>query len=103
MGDKNRLQNMILIHWQTHCPVMVQELTTKNLFTTAVQEAESIAMDSLHHMLFIRKMQYQEAWELAMQECLLSPTSSPSGHPATSASQTTSKLVRGAFTRKLLR
>jgi hypothetical protein len=69
---------------------MVAQLERENQLTQSVQEAESRAMDLLYELLNVRKMQYQDAWELAMQECLLpeepsSPMTSPSRPPATSA------------------
>jgi hypothetical protein len=76
--EKNRLADMILRHWRTHLPQMVAELERSHRLTQALQEAESRAADLLYEFLSVRKMQYQDAWELAMTECLLpeEPTSS---------------------------
>jgi hypothetical protein len=68
---------------------MVAQLERANRLNQSVQEAESRATDLLYEFLNVRKMQYQDAWELAMQECLLpeetsSSTRSPSALPETS-------------------
>jgi hypothetical protein len=82
---------MILLHWRTQRPQMVAELERTNRLSQAVQEAEERAADLLYEFLSVRKMQFHQAWELAMRECLLpqesplSSTPSPSkNRPATS-------------------
>jgi hypothetical protein len=68
---------MILLHWRTHRPQMVAELERTNQLSQAVQEAEERAADLLYEFLSVRKMQFNQAWELAMRECLM-PEDSPS-------------------------
>jgi hypothetical protein len=87
--QENRLANMILLHWRAHRPQMVAELERSNQLSQAVQDAEERAADLLYEFLSVRKMQFNQAWELAMRECLLpeesSLTPSPSkSRPATS-------------------
>jgi hypothetical protein len=77
MHETNRLANLILEHWRIHLPQMVAELQRTNRLTQAVEAAESRASDLLYEFLSVRKMQYPDAWELAMRECLLPPQSSP--------------------------
>jgi hypothetical protein len=90
MHETNRLTNLILEHWRAHLPQMVAELERTNRLTQAVEEAERRASDLLYEFLSVRKMQYRQAWELAMRECLLPQETSlttPSQserHPATS-------------------
>jgi hypothetical protein len=71
MNDTSRLSNLILAHWRANLPQMVDELERTQRLTQAVQEAESRAADLLYEFLSVRKMQYGQAWELAMRECLL--------------------------------
>lgn len=88
--QENRLANMILLHWRTHRPQMVAELESSGQLDQAVEQAEEKAADQLHEFLSVRKMQFNQAWELAMLECLLpeetsSSTMNPSAsRPATS-------------------
>jgi hypothetical protein len=90
MSDTTRLFNMISEHWKTHRPRMVAELESTGQLTQALSQAEMRAANLLHEFLSMRKMQYAQAWELAMQECLLpEETSSPisnlsQNRPATS-------------------
>jgi hypothetical protein len=80
MNDKNRLQNMILLHWRTHQPQMVAELERKDMLPSAVAQAESRASDLLYQLLSVDKMQYQEALKIALKDCL-SPTSKKTPAP----------------------
>jgi hypothetical protein len=86
MHETTRLYQLILRHWQTHRPVMVEELERSNLLMHSVREAEIRAADLLHEFLSVRRMQYSQAWELAMQECLPpEETSSPAMSPDAAA------------------
>jgi hypothetical protein len=83
MPSSSRFSNMILRHWQTYRPQMVEQLQQSNQLTEAIARAESRAVDLLYEFLNVRKMQYQTAWDLAMQECLLpEEQTSPSTNPS---------------------
>jgi hypothetical protein len=96
MPERNRLTNMIYSHWLTHSPQMVEELTRTNRLEEALTQAEERTADLLYDLISIKKMQYQEAWELATEEwrvpdarpqepSSVNPTQSPpSSRPATS-------------------
>jgi hypothetical protein len=68
---------------------MVAQLQKTHQLEAAVSEAERRSMDLLYDLLHIRKMQYQEAWEQAMEDWL-TPEETPSSwmrsesRPATS-------------------
>ena len=89
MEETTHLSNLILRHWRIHRPRMVEHLLKTHQLDQAVSEAESRSMDLLYDLLHIRKMDYQEAWELAMAEWL-TPEVTPSSwmtsdsRPATS-------------------
>ena len=74
---RSHLTNMILLHWRTHRPQMVAELEGSHQLSEAVETAEERVADLLYELLSVRKMQFNQAWELAMRECLL-PEESPS-------------------------
>lgn len=75
--SQNHLANLIRLHWRTHRPRMVAELERTHTLSQAVAEAEERTADLLYEFLSVRKMQFNQAWELAMRECLL-PEESPS-------------------------
>ena len=73
MHEHTRLKHMILAHWQTHCPQMVDELRKNNHLEAAVSEAEENTADLLYELLSVQKMAYQEAWEMATREWAFLP------------------------------
>jgi hypothetical protein len=77
MDEKNRLAEMILSHWQEHRPQMVEELRNSNQLEQAIRHAEERTSDLLYELLSVKKMPYQEAWELATQEWAFPPTEVP--------------------------
>ena len=77
MDEKTRLRELILKHWLAHRPQMVEELLTSNQLEQAISEAEARTADLLYELLSVRKMPYQDAWELATQEWAFPPTEDP--------------------------
>jgi hypothetical protein len=77
MDEKNRLQEMILSHWLVHQPQMVEELRGSNRLEQAISMAEERTTDLLYELLSVKKMQYQDAWELATREWAYLPTEVP--------------------------
>jgi len=71
MQETTRLGNLIFSHWQKYQPRMVEELSRQNLLEEALRKAETLAVDLLYECLTARKLTFQEAWETAMQTCLL--------------------------------
>jgi hypothetical protein len=53
---------------------MVAELRQRNQLEQAISEAEERTADLLHELLIERKMQYQDAWEMATREWAFPPT-----------------------------
>lgn len=89
MQENTRLSNLILQHWRIHRPRMVAQLEKTHQLAQAVSQAEAQASDLLYELLHLRKMQYQDAWEMAMADWL-APEETPSSwmtsasRPATS-------------------
>ena len=77
MQEQTRLREMILSHWQQHQPRMVAELRSKNHLEQAISDAEARTADLLYELLSVKKMQYQDAWELATREWAFPPTDDP--------------------------
>ena len=71
MKERTALGERILKHWQENRPQMVSELENNNRLDQAVLEAQELTGDLLYELVSVRKMNYQDAWELAAQEWAL--------------------------------
>jgi hypothetical protein len=71
MKERTALGVTILDHWRENCPQMVEDLKKQNRLDLAVFEAQEKTGDLLYELVSVRKMDYQAAWELAMQEWAL--------------------------------
>jgi hypothetical protein len=77
MDEKSRLRDMILSHWQAHRPQMVAELRRSSQLEQAISDAETRTVDLLYDLLSVKKLPYQDAWEMATQEWAFLPTEAP--------------------------
>ena len=66
--ERTALFESILKHWREHCPQMVRDLEKQNRLDQAVFETQERTGDLLYELVSVKKMDYQAAWELAMQE-----------------------------------
>src|SRR5437667_11347870 len=95
MKERTALFELILKHWRENCPQMVRDLEKQHRLEQAVFAAQEKTGELLYELVSVKKMNYQAAWELAMQEWALPqsedlpPTVSPSS--ATSKSATSSR------------
>jgi hypothetical protein len=83
MANSTRLRQTIYTHWLKYKPRMVEELTRTNQLVQALRQAEIRTVDLLYEFVSIRKMQYQEAWELATEEWRLPETEARQPEPLT--------------------
>jgi hypothetical protein len=85
MGDHDRLSNCVLAHWARYHPKMLAELRQLNRLEQTLEETAERFAQLLYDLTSVRKMEYHQAWELAVQEILLpeesSSTSSPKPSP----------------------
>ena len=65
MDDMNRLGDLILKHWTTHRPELIEELERTNQLQPALRQAQEQTGDLLYNLTVIQKMEYHAAWELA--------------------------------------
>jgi hypothetical protein len=77
MPEKDRLSQLILRHWQEHCPRMVEELRAHNHLANALVEATERTADLLYELVSVQKLEYRVAWEMAMQEWAYLPSEDP--------------------------
>jgi hypothetical protein len=73
MDDMNRLGDLILKHWTTHRPELIEELGRTNQLQTALRQAQEQTGDLLYRLTVVQKMDYHAAWELAMREWAFLP------------------------------
>ena len=73
MDDMNRLGDLILKHWTTHRPGVIEELERTNQLQPVLRQAQEQTGDLLHNLTVIQKMDYQAAWELATREWAFLP------------------------------
>jgi hypothetical protein len=71
MIERTAIGETILKHWRENCPQMVRDLETENRLEQAVFAAQEKTGDLLYELVSVRKMNYQDAWELAAQEWAL--------------------------------
>ena len=67
MDDMNRLGDLILKHWTTHRPELIEELVRANQLQPVLRQAQEQTGDLLYHLTVVQKMEYHAAWELAMR------------------------------------
>ena len=77
MDESSRLRQMILRHWQTYRPQAVEDLRRSHQLEQAIGKAEARTADLLYELLSVRKMPYQDAWEVATREWAFPPTEVP--------------------------
>ena len=74
MHERTPLGEKILRHWTTHWPDMVRELQRTNRLEEVLQEVQERTGDLLYELTVVQKMDYQVAWELAMEEWATLPS-----------------------------
>ena len=73
MDDMTLLGDLILKHWTTHRPELIQELERTNQLQPALRQAQEQTGDLLYNLTVIQKMEYHAAWELATREWAFLP------------------------------
>jgi hypothetical protein len=87
MDDMNRLGDLILKHWTTHRPGLVEELARANQLQPALRQAQEQTGDLLYNLTVVQKMEYQTAWELATREWAFLPEEAPPSSASPSRNQ----------------
>ena len=82
MDDMNRLGDLILKHWTTHRPELIEELERTNQLESVLRQAREQTGGLLYNLIVVQKMNYQAAWELATREWAFLPTEAPPESPS---------------------
>jgi hypothetical protein len=77
----DRISSLILAHWQRHHPGMMLWLERENLLQEALEETAERFTDILYELTAVRKMEHNQAWELAIEEILLPEESTSTSSP----------------------
>ena len=81
MTDQSSLSNLILKHWCRYHPSMVEEFRRQNRLEATLAETTDQFSDLLYQLLSVQKMEYHQAWEIAVQQFLLPEESSSTSNP----------------------
>jgi hypothetical protein len=73
MDDMSRLGHLILKHWTTHRPGLIEELERTSQLQPVLRQAQEQTGDLLYTLTMVQKMDYQAAWELATREWAFLP------------------------------
>ena len=99
LKERTALGEAILKHWRENCPQMVRDLEKTNRLDQGVFEAQEKTGDLLYELVSVKKMDYQAAWELAMQEWAL-PQAEDRPPPENSPAYVKSKSGRSSRNRR---
>jgi len=80
MDDMTCLGSLILKHWRTHRPEVIEELERTNRLEPILRQAQEQTGDLLYNLTVVQKLEYQAAWELATREWAFLPEL-PSSEP----------------------
>jgi hypothetical protein len=89
MPDHDRLSSLILAHWERYQPTMLQHLRQQNRLQQELEATSERFAELIYELVTVRKMEYHQAWEIAVSEFLLpeeSSSTNPSNPPAISES-----------------
>jgi hypothetical protein len=67
----DRISSLILEHWSRYHPSMLAQLRQNNQLEQTLHETAERFADLLHELVSVRKVGYDQAWELAMNEFFL--------------------------------
>jgi hypothetical protein len=85
MSDHDRHSSLILTHWSRYHPKMLAQLRQENRLQQTLEETAQRFADILYDLVSVKKMQYHQSWEIAIDQILLPEESS------STSSQTTSR------------
>jgi hypothetical protein len=91
MPDHDRLSSLILEHWSRYHHSMLEEMRRQDRLQQELETTAEQFADLMYELVSVRKLEYLQAWELAMNEILQPESSSTSlnNHPEISESPMT--------------
>lgn len=73
MPDLGSLGLQIKAHWRRHRPKMYAELEQAGTLEESVSTAADLTADALYDLVVVKKMPYDQAWELVREEWAFLP------------------------------
>jgi len=70
MEDQDRLSSLILDHWSRYQPKMLAQLRSQNRLQQTLEETADQFADLLYELVSVKKMEYIQAWDIAIREIL---------------------------------
>ena len=70
MEGHDRLSSLILEHWSRYHPKMLAELKAQNRLEQTLEETAEQFGSLLYELISVKKMEYNQAWELAVSQFL---------------------------------
>lgn len=87
--EHDRLTSLILAHWSHYQPKMLRQMKAAGQLQHELKTTAAAFADLLYQLISVQKMEYHQAWELAIHQMLMpeeSSSTSQSSLPATSGS-----------------
>lgn len=81
MNSYDRISSIILTHWQNHHPKKVEQFQKENRLEAELEATVEQFSDLMYELTVVKKMGYQEAWEIAVNQFLLPEEESSSTTP----------------------
>jgi hypothetical protein len=72
----DRISGLILAHWSRYHPKMLLQLQQENRLERELEETAERFSSLLFELISVKKMEYHQAWEIAINEMLLPEESS---------------------------
>jgi hypothetical protein len=76
MPEHDRLSSLVLAHWQRYHPKMLRQLQQENRLEQELEKTAQEFSDLLFNLISVKKMEYHQAWEIAIDQILLPEESS---------------------------
>jgi hypothetical protein len=71
MNNRDTLRNLILTHWQQYQPTMLAQFQRENRLEAELEATAQQFSDLMYELVAVKQMEYQSAWEIAIEHFLL--------------------------------
>ena len=71
MNSHDRISSIVLTHWQNYHPTMVAQFRQENRLEAELEATAQQFADLMYELVAVKKMEYQAAWEMAVEQFLL--------------------------------
>jgi len=71
MNSHDKISSLILTHWQKYQPTMLAQFQQENRLEAELEATAEQFAEMLYDLMVMKKMPYQSAWEMAIDEFFL--------------------------------